>query len=438
MDGGEWFGQTELLFTRTDCSIFMLKTFQAFQYYNYRLFWFGQLISLTGSWMQTTGQAWLVLRLTNSPFAVGLVTALQTLPILLLSLFGGVFADRVPKRQFLVVTQIIAGLQALVLALLVSTGTIQLWHIYWLALLLGTVNAFDTPTRQAFVAEMVGREALPNAIALNSSLFNAARIVGPAVGGVLIGTLGLADAFYANAISFVAVIIALWAMRPEHFFAVPVPVHGNVFTQVGEGLTYVWYTPTAFAVIIMMATLGTFGYNFSVTLPLIAEFVLHTDAIGFGSLTAFMGFGSLLGALALAYYGRATYPLLLISSAVFSFFLFALALSSYFPITASLLVLLGIASIAYTATSNTLLQLNTPDHLRGRVMSIYFLLFAGSTPIGGFITGTAANYIGVPETLLIEALLCAVGVVLGVYYYNRHRAAIPQAQQTLLLRMSRQ
>lgn len=344
----------------------MLKTFQAFQYYNYRLFWFGQLISLTGSWMQTTGQAWLVLRLTNSPFAVGLVTALQTLPILLLSLFGGVFADRVPKRQFLVVTQIVAGRQALVLALLVSTGTIQLWHIYGLALLLGTVNVFDNPTRQAFVVEMVGREALPNAIALNSSLFNAARIVGPAVGGVLIGTLGLADAFYANAISFVAVIIALWAMRPEHFFAVPVPVRGNVFTQVGEGLTYVWQTPTAFAVIIMMATLGTFGYNFSVTLPLIAEFVLHTDAIGFGSLTAFMGFGSLLGALALAYYARATYPLLLISSAVFSLFLLVLALSSYFPIMVSLLVLLGIASIAYTATSNTLLQLNTPDHLRGR------------------------------------------------------------------------
>lgn len=410
----------------------MLKTFQAFQSYNYRLFWFGQLISLTGSWMQTTGQAWLVLRLTNSPFAIGLVTALQTLPILLFSLFGGVLADRVPKRQFLMFTQIVAGLQALVLAMLVSSQRVQLWHIYGLALLLGTVNAFDNPTRQAFVVEMVGRETLSNAIALNSSLFNAARIVGPAVGGVLIGTLGLADAFYANAISFVAVILALWAMRPEQFFAVPAPVRGNVFTQVGEGLTYVWQTPTAFAVIIMMAVLGVFGYNFSVTLPLIAEFVLHTDAIGFGSLTAFMGVGSLLGALALAYYSRATYPLLLLSSAIFALFLFILALASYLPVTAGVLVLLGLASIAYTATSNTLLQLNTPDHLRGRVMSIYFLLFAGSTPIGGFITGAVANYIGVPETILIEALLCAVGVALGVYYYNRHRAEIPSTQRTLL------
>lgn len=384
--------------------------------------------------MQMTGQAWLVLRLTTSPFAVGLVTALQTLPILLFSLFGGVFADRVPKRKFLIGTQSVAAMQALALALLVGTNLVQLWHIYILALVLGIVNAFDNPTRQAFVVEMVGRDDLPNAIALNSSLFNAARIVGPAVGGLMIATLGLADTFYANAISFVAVIAALVAMRPEHFFAVPTPTRGNIFRQVAEGVRYVTQTPSALAVVIVMVALGIFGYNFSVTLPLIAEFVLHTNAIGFGALTAFMGVGSLLGALALAYQSRATYPFLLTGAAAFSVLLLSVALSSFFPVTVALLVALGFASIAYTATSNTLLQLNTPDHLRGRVMSIYFLLFAGSTPIGGFITGALADSIGVPETLGIEALCCAVGVTLGIYYYNRHRPDIPTAQQSSLLR----
>ncbi|MCX6047305.1 MAG: MFS transporter [Chloroflexi bacterium] len=402
----------------------MLKIFQAFKNYNYRLFWLGQVISLTGTWMQSTAQAWLVLQLTKSPLAVGVVTALQTLPILLFTLFGGVFADRVPKRKFLIFTQIVSAGQALILASLTGSGLVQLWHLYGLALLLGMINAFDNPTRQAFVAEMVPREDLPNAVALNSSLFNAARIVGPAIGGLTIATLGIAGAFYANAISFVPAIATLWAMKPELFLAVPPPVRGNVFTQVGEGLSYVRHTTSAFVVVIVMAILGTFGYNFSVTLPLIAEFVLHTNAIGFGALTAFMGVGSLFGALILAYRSQATYPLLLGSSAVFAIFLLGVALSHLFAFTAVLLVLLGFASIAYTATSNTLLQLNTPDHLRGRVMSIFFLLFAGTTPIGGFITGTVATYIGVPETLMIEAGICAVGAVIGIRYYYRHRAEI--------------
>ncbi len=412
----------------------MPRTFQAFRNYNYRLFWGGQLVSLTGTWMQTIGQSWLVLRLTNSPFAVGLVTALQTLPILLLTLFGGVFADRVPKRRFLIGTQIVSALQALALAYLTMTGQVQLWHVYILALILGTVNAFDNPTRQAFIVEMVGREDLPNAVALNSSLFNAARIVGPAIGGLAIGALGIAGAFYANAASFGPAILAMALMRPEMLHAVPKPARGNVFKQVGEGLSYVRSTTPALVVIIMMAVLGTFGYNFSVTLPLIAEFVLHTSAVGFGGLTAFMGVGSLVGALVLAYRSQATYRLLMGSAAVFGVFLLAVAFSPWYPLTAGLLILLGVASIAYSATANTLLQLNTPDHLRGRVMSIYFLLFAGTTPIGGFLTGLAANHIGVPETLMLEALICLVGIFLGVRYYRRHEADIPAAQRAAPLR----
>jgi MFS family permease len=412
----------------------MLKTFQALENYNYRLFWLGQVISLTGTWMQSTGQAWLVLKLTNSPFAVGVVTALQTLPILLFTLFGGVFADRVPKRQFIFVTQTIAGLQALALAILVSTNTVQLWHVYILALILGTVNAFDNPTRQAFVVELVGREMLPNAVALNSSLFNAARIVGPAVGGLTIASIGIAGAFYANAASFVAVIVAVALMQPEKFYSTPKRTQGNVLQQVGEGLSYVRHTTTAFIIVIIMSVVGTFGYNFSVTLPLIAEFVFHADAVAFGALTAFMGAGSLIGSLALAYQSRATYRLLLASAALFAVFLLGLAISQVYAITALLLVLLGFASVAYTATSNTLLQLNSPDHLRGRVLSIYFLLFAGSTPIGGFITGTLASRIGVPETLIIESVICAVGVFIGFQYYRRHRAELPVTQEPAAVR----
>ncbi len=411
----------------------MSRTFQAFRSYNYRLFWFGQLVSLTGTWMQTIGQAWLVLQLTSSPLAVGIVTALQTLPILLFTLFGGVFADRVPKRKFLLLTQVVSAMQALVLGVLVLTNTVQLWEVYVLALILGIINAFDNPTRQAFVVELVGREDLPNAVALNSSLFNAARIVGPAVGGLLIAAVGIATAFLLNAASFIAPIIALLLMRPDKFFNVPTPQRGNVFRQIGEGLSFVRYTVPAFIVVIMMGVLGTFGYNFSVTLPLIAEFVLHTSAAGFGLLTAFMGVGSLLGALLLANRSQATFPLLLGSSVLFAIFLAAVAFSSWLPTTAVLLILLGLASISYTATSNTLLQLNAPDHLRGRVMSIYFLLFAGSTPIGGFITGWLAERIGVPETLLLEAALCLIGVLAGIRYYMLHRQQIPAEQRVRLL-----
>ncbi|MCW5850136.1 MAG: MFS transporter [Anaerolineae bacterium] len=407
----------------------MLKTFQALSNHNYRLFWSGQIVSLVGTWMQSTAQAWLVLQLTGSPLAMGVVTALQTLPILLFTLVGGVFADRVAKRRFLILTQSISALQALALAVLVGTGHVQLWHVYTLAFLLGLINAFDNPTRQAFVVELVGRKDLPNAVALNSSLFNAARIIGPAVGGLTIAALGVAGAFYANAISFVPAIVSLALMRSDLFYSIPQPNKGSVVKQVSEGLGYVRHTTTAMIVVLMMGILGTFGYNFSVTLPLIAEFVFKTSAVGFGGVTAFMGVGSLLGGLVLAYRSQATYRLLLGSSALFAVFLFALALSRSYALTLALLIPLGMASIAYTATSNTLLQMNTPDHLRGRVMSIYFLLFAGSTPIGGFITGWLASRIGVPETIALEAVICFVGVIYGMRYYQRHQGEIPVEQQ---------
>ena len=396
-----------------------LRGFHALQTRNYRLFWVGQLISLTGTWMQTTAQGWLVLQLTDSPLALGLVTTLQFLPSMALSLFGGAIADRFPKFRLIKFTQSAALAQAAVFGILVGTGAIQLWMVYALALMLGLINALDTPVRQAFVIELVQREDVPNAIALNSLLFNSARIVGPAVAGVLIARIGLAPAFYVNAISFVGVLAGLWMMDPRSFRAVPPKSYGSVLEGVAEGVRYAWRTPTVLLVLTVMAFIGTFGYNFNVVLPLISGYVLHTDAVGFGMLSAAMGIGSLAGALAVAYGSAATPRRLLAGAAAFSVLLGAVALSHTLPLTLGLLVLLGGAGIIFTTSANTLVQLSVPDALRGRVISLYWLLFAGSTPIGAFLIGTLAEQIGVAETLVLCAGMCLVGVGIGWGYWRR-------------------
>src|SRR4051794_10564814 len=386
------------------------RGFRALEVRNYRLYWIGQMISQTGSWMQRTAQDWLVLQLTHSPFALGLVTALQFLPVLLLSLIGGVITDRWPKHRLVTITQVAALLQAAIFALLVGTGVIQLWHVYVLATLQGIITAIDNPVRQSFVVELVGREHLINAVALNSMLFNASRIVGPALAGVMIAgagsTLsGISLVLAVNAISFVAVLIGLLMMRPSEFSNVPPVVAGNMGKRLLEGLVYVWHTPSVLLVMIVVAAIGTFGYNFSVVLPLLSGFVLHTDAAGFGALSAFLGFGSVVGAIATAYMRQVSVGRLMLSSTAFAILLGAVAISTNYVISGALLIALGFAGILFSTSANTLLQLNVPDALRGRVMSLYMLLFAGSTPIGGLLIGTLSNVIGVSETLLICAAL---------------------------------
>ncbi len=385
---------------------------------NFRLFWFGQLISLSGTWMQTVGQAWLVLNLTQSPFAVGTVTTLQFLPITLLVLFGGVFADRVPKRRFLVVTQTAAMLQALALAVLITTGTVRLWHVYLLATALGITNAFDNPTRQAFVPEMVGKDLVPNAVPLNSTLFNAARIVGPAIGGITIALVGVAGTFYLNAASFIPVIIALMMMRPAELFPVE-KGRGRMFTQLREGLDFAFRTPQVLLILILMAFVGTFGYNFSTALPLLARFVLHVGSIGFGAMTATLGVGSLLAALAIAYTRRAGEKQILIGGGVFSLLLILVGLSHWYALTLFLLMLMGVSGIIFTASANTRLQLLSPGHLRGRIMSLYVLLFAGTTPLGAFLLGNVAERLGVQQAIVLFGILSATGVALSVLYRLR-------------------
>ncbi|HEY8489676.1 MAG TPA: MFS transporter [Dehalococcoidia bacterium] len=399
------------------------RTFAALRVRNFRLFWCGQLLSLSGTWMQTVGQAWLVLDLTGSPLALGTVTMLQFLPILLFALIAGVFADRVPKRRFLLLTQSAAMLQALSLALLVATGTVQLWHVYVLAFLLGLTNAFDNPTRQAFVPEMVGRELVPNAVALNSSLFNSARIVGPAVGGVTIATVGIAGTFFLNAASFLPVLAALLLMRPAELYPAPPARDARVLAQLREGLGYAFRTPAVLLIVLLMGVLGTFGYNFNVALALLARYTLHAESVGFGFMTSAMGLGSLASAVALAYSGRATERRLLAGAAAFSVLLVLVGLSRWYPLTLLLLVCLGYASITFTATANSRLQMAAPDHLRGRVMSLYFLLFAGSTPIGSELLGFTAHALGVSAAIVIFGSVCAAGVGLALLYRRSVTAA---------------
>jgi MFS family permease len=401
--------------------------FQALRLRNYRLYWIGQLVSMTGTWMQTTAQAWLVLQITQSPFAIGLVATLQFLPVLLLSLIGGVIADRVPRFRLILTTQTIAMVLAGIFGLLVSSGQIQLWHIYLLAMLQGLVNAIDQPVRQAFAVELVDKTVRSNAIALNSIMFNLSRIIGPALAGILIGPFGIATVLWINALSFLAVIVGLLRMDATRF-----PVQSKhtaaALTELREGLAYATRTPEVLLVLLLVGAIGTFGYNFSVTLPLIGGFVLKTDAASYGGLGAALGIGSLAAALTTAYLGNVSMRRLLIAAGIFSLLLGVVALTTNYFLSAAILMALGYAGILFTTTASTLLQLRVPDALRGRVTSLYLLLFMGSTPIGGLLVGTSAHAWGVPTALVLCAVLCLLGVG-GAMLYQQRSGATPQKLQ---------
>lgn len=399
----------------------VLRAFLALRHRNYRLFWNGQLISLTGTWMQTTGQAWLVLELTHSAWLLGVVGALQFLPVMVLSLFGGVLADRLPKRTVLCFTQSFATLQAFVLWTLVATGEVRLWHVLVLASLLGLTNAVDMPTRQAFVVEMVGREDLPNAIALNSSVFNMARIVGPGLGGLIIAWLGVAPLFLLNAISFIPVIVGLFLIDTKTLFAQSKPTAAQkdaprqgTWRSLREGLAYVVHTPAVLLIITVVGVISLFGINFNVVLPLFATDVLNVGAIGFGFISSAFGIGSLASALWLAWGNRKPSLLLLLYGASIFCVLEALfAVSHLYLLSLILIASVGFAQIAFSATSNTTIQTVTPDHLRGRVMSVYMMVFAGSIPLGNLFTGGIAHLFGAPIALLAGAGLSMVAAVAG-------------------------
>ena len=378
------------------------RTFRSLRIRNYRLFFFGQLVSVSGTWMQQLAQDWLVLRLTNRPLPVGITTALQFAPVLLLGIWGGLVADRIDKRRLLLATQGVMGALALVLGVLTLTGAVRLWMIYLLALLLGCATSFDMPARQAFVTEMVGPDHLSNAVGLNSAVFNSARIIGPAAAGVLIGFLGIAPAFLINAVSYLAVISSLLLMQPGELHRQP-PVERSR-GQVRDGLRYVWATPTLRSTILLMGVVATLGLNFRVALPLLARFTFNGGPSLYGLLASMMACGSVIGALATASRARPTRGLLLWSVTVFGVTSLLAAVAGSPLLAAIALVPVGFSSIAWMSTANSTVQLGSTAEMRGRVMSIYGLLFLGSAPLGAMLVGWLSERYGPRSSLLLAGV----------------------------------
>lgn len=387
------------------------RTFRALSVRNYRLYFTGQVISVSGTWMQTVAQVWLVLVvLHGSGFDVGVVTALQFLPMLLFGAFGGVVADRFDKRHLLFVTQSSAGALALVLALLTLSGWVQLWEVYLLSTLLGVVTLFDNPARQSFVSEMVGRALLPNAVSLNSVLMNSARVVGPAIGGALLAIFGdhahgIAICFFVNAASYVAVFAALALMRSSELRRSP-PV-ARAKGQVREGLRYVRSNPEILHPLLVMAVVGIFAFNFTVTLPLLAHTTFHGSATTYSVLTIAMGSGAVLGGLYIAHRSRPSPALLSVIGLLFGLLILAVALSPTELIAVLFLVPMGAASISFIATANATLQLRSDPSKRGRVMALYAIAFLGSTPIGAPIMG-AISQVANPRIALLSGAVATV------------------------------
>jgi MFS family permease len=404
------------------------KNFKSLRHYNYRLYWISQLISVTGTWMQNIALAWLVVTLTGSAVALGTATALQFLPILLLSLFAGVFIDRLPKRKIIIATQSLSAVQAFALWILAALKVVTLWEIYALSLFIGFVNALDQPGRQAFVAEMVPDEDVGNAIALNSLLFNAARTVGPAIAGVTIALVGVAPSFLLNGVSYLAIIVALLMMRVSQLRIFPSNVSSTMREGLKEGISFAVNDTVIASILIVLIFVGTFGYNYSTVLPLLVKFIMNGGPEMFGVLTAALGIGSMIGAILVAGRQQPTRRFIYTFAVVFGLIDLAMALSRVYVLTVILLVALGVASIAYIASTNTSLQMNSPMHLRGRIMGLYVVIFAGSTPIGALFTGFIAEWIGTAQMIFIEGMLCLVGVIAGVAFVRR-KAAIGEREK---------
>lgn len=385
---------------------------RALAHRDYRIFFSAQFFSLTGTWMQTLAQSWLVLSLTNSPAALGLIGVFQFGPTLILGIPAGVLVDRLPKRRLLMITQALTGIVTALLAVQVWTGRVELWQIYAAAAAIGAVNALDMPTRQAFVVDLVGKEDLGNGIALNSALFNTTRIVGPALAGLVLAAFGPRICFAANAVSFIPVLFGLALMHAQGLPQAGIGETSHL-ERLREGLAYARRTPDVLLPIVLAGLMAVFGINFNVWAPVLARDALDIGAGGFGLLMSSLGVGSLTGALTLAFTGRRSSPRALLTTALlFGAFEMALGLAAGFGLPAILAMVLmaGVGfSMSMTMTrANTTVQTNTPDHLRGRVMSIYFTVFTGSAPIGAALAGVVSDIWGAPAAVAAGGAVVAV------------------------------
>ena len=396
----------------------------AFRHRNYRLFFTGQAISLIGTWMQQVAQAWLVLVLTHDPLWLGVVAAAQFIPVMIFGLFAGVLADSLPKRQTLLATQAIKMCLSIIMAILAATGLATIPLLIILALVIGTVNSIDMPVRQAFAVEMVGREDIGNAVALNSAMFNGARIIGPAVAGLVIGAVGVTMAFVVDAASFLAVIVGLAMMRDTELMS-PARIarpesFDEAMVQLREGLHYVRVTPAVLIAVVVVGLVSTVGMNFSVIIPPYADEILDSGASGYGFLMAASGVGSLLAALWLAFGRGARIRWIGYGAIMLGVAEVGLGASASYPIALLMMIVVGFGGILMAATANTTMQLAVPDGLRGRVMGVYTTIFAGSTPIGGPMMGGLASLFGIAVSLAIGGVL-AVGVGVGsLVWIRRH------------------
>jgi MFS family permease len=399
------------------------RTFAAFEIRNFRLFYLGQGISLCGTWMQAVGLSWLVLRLTHSGTQLGLVLAAQFLPVLLLGVWGGVIADRFNKRHILYVTQTLAGILALILGLLVVTHTIQIWMIYVLAATLGLVSVADNPTRQSFVIEMVGEEHVRNAVTLNSTLVNTARVIGPSIAGLLIATVGIGLCFLINAASYIAVVVALYMMRSNELHTVPPSKRER--GQIRAGLEYAWSVPKIRSTLIMMFIVGTFAYEFPVVLPLFATKTLHGDAATYSALTAAMGVGAIIGGIYTAGRANSRDTQLMWIAVIFGIAIIATAISPTFLVAVIVMVVVGVLSVIFIALGNTTLQLTSAPQMRGRVMALWSIAFLGTTPIGGPIIGFISDNLTPRVGLATGGVSAITAGALALWVFKRQNKAVP-------------
>ncbi|MBS2534935.1 MFS transporter [Catenulispora sp. NF23] len=393
------------------------RTFSSLKVPNYRIYMTGQSISLIGTWMQTTAQSWLVLTLTHSSTALGLVVALQTLPVLLFGPYGGVVADRADKQRLMVILQSAMGVQALVLGLLTVFGSVKFWEVCALAVALGMNNAFENATRQSFVREMVGRDELRNAITLNSVMVNAARAVGPAVGGILIAVVGIGICFLLNAASFVAVVASL--LRMDRSQLQPSPPTPRARGQLREGLRYAAATPTIAIPLAMMGLVGLLAYEFQVSLPVFVERTFHGGSVAFGVITSAMGIGAVIGGLFTAARGRTGLRPMMIAAVGFGVSMLGAAYAPVFALSCAVMLLVGWASVSFIAIGNSTIQLTSDPEKRGRMIALWQVAFQGTTPIGGPLVGWVIAMSDPRSGLAVGGVSCLVAAAGGFMLARR-------------------
>jgi predicted MFS family arabinose efflux permease len=389
------------------------RTFSSLRHRNYRLFFAGQVTSQTGSWMQRVAQAWFVLQLTHSPVAVGILALAQFLPFTVLGLFAGVVVDRLDAWRTVIVTQLLMMASASALAALALSGIAQPWHVYALAAFNGCLLVLDAPSRQQLTYRMVGRNELPNAVALNTSLFNASRILGPALGGVIIAAAGVGVCFALNAVSFLAVLAGLMAMRERDFYPLERRDRPQILRGTREGVQYVLENRRMVVVLLLTVVLSTFCFNFNVLLPVLAKRTLVAGPEAFGVLSALFGGGALVGALLTAALGRASLRVMLIGGTLFTGAELLLAPERSILLAAGLLFLTGLGFTLWSANSNSSLQLEAPDHMRGRVVGLYYYAFNGTGPLGGILAGWLSAKGGTELAFFVAGIVGLAAVILA-------------------------